>query len=57
MGIVLPLSRPEREFLDVLLDKGDVNPQLLTQDSALAKRISEHPALAWKALNVREFKG
>lgn len=57
LGIVLPLSRPERQFLDVLLDKGDVNPQLLTQDSALAKRVEEHPALVWKALNVRRFKG
>ena len=57
MGIVLPLSRPEREFLDLLLDNGDVNPHLLTQDRELSKRISEHPALVWKALNVRKFKG
>ncbi len=57
LGIVLPLSRPEREFLDLLLDNGDVSPQLLTQDRELSKRISEHPALVWKALNVRKFKG
>jgi hypothetical protein len=56
LGIVLPLNENEREFLDGLLDQGKIEPRLLTQDKALAKRISGHPALAWKALNVRQFR-
>lgn len=56
LGIVLPLKENERKFLERLLDQGEIDPQLLTQDKALAKRISGHPALAWKALNVRQFK-
>jgi hypothetical protein len=56
LRIVLPLSRAEREFLNTLLDDGDIVPQLLTQFHTLATRISTHPALAWKALNVRQFK-
>jgi hypothetical protein len=51
---VLPLRTHEREFLDRLLDKGEIAPELLTQDEALAGRIAANPALAWKALNARE---
>jgi hypothetical protein len=54
--MVLPLNKSEREFLDELLDNGEVVPQLLTENRILAKRISEHPALAWKAFNVRQLK-
>jgi len=56
LEIVLPLRDNEHEFLEGLMDRGEIDPQLLTQDKALAKRISGHPALEWKALNVRQFK-
>ena len=55
--MVLPLNKSELEFLDELLDNEEVVPQLLTEDRNLRKRISENPALAWKALNVRQLKG
>jgi Nucleotidyl transferase AbiEii toxin, Type IV TA system len=51
LGIVLPPRVPE-----VILDRGKIEPRLLTSDKALAKSISGHPALTWKALNVRQFK-
>lgn len=57
LGIVLPLNDPEREFLDRLLDYGEIEPSLLTQDIELADRIRRSPGLEWKALNVRRFKG
>ncbi len=57
LGIVLPLQDHEREFLDRLLDHGQIKPSILTKDAELIKRIQRHPGLEWKALNVRQFKG
>ena len=53
---VLPLRKNERRFLDRLLDEGDIEPTLLTDDAKLAERIAIHPALTWKALNVKQHK-
>ncbi len=53
---LLPYTASEKEFLDSLLDYGEIVPSLLTEDEGLAARISQHPGLEWKALNVREFK-
>ena len=36
---------------------GDIAPELLTADSTLQATIREHPALRWKARNVREHRG
>jgi hypothetical protein len=54
----LALSRLfEREFLDLLLDKGEIDSTILTADTALQERIQGQPILEWKALNVRRHKG
>ncbi|WP_272913402.1 nucleotidyl transferase AbiEii/AbiGii toxin family protein [Desulfomonile tiedjei] len=53
---LLPFTEPEKEFLDRLLDYGEIKPALLTEDEGLVERIRQHPGLEWKALNVREFK-
>lgn len=55
LEVVLPLSGPEMEFLDRLLDEGDIQSSLLTSDQALQERINRHPLLEWKALNVRQY--
>lgn len=52
---VLPLRPSEREFLDRLLDHGDLRPDVLTGDSALIERLRIHPSLTWKAQNVRQW--
>ena len=57
LSVVLPVTAPEREFLDRLLDHSHVEPSRLTDDPELADRILHHPGLLWKAQNVREFKG
>ena len=57
LGCVLPLNDAEMEFLDRLLDHGEIKPMLLTRDEQLAERIRQHPMLQWKALNVRRYKG
>lgn len=57
LAAVLPLRSNEVEFLDVLLDLGEVRPELLTDDPALRDRLHAHPALLWKAQNVRAHRG
>jgi hypothetical protein len=57
ISIVLPFTEGEREFLDRILDRGDIEPSLITADEEMANRIRNHPGLKWKVLNVREFKG
>ncbi len=54
---MLPFTASEKEFLDKLLDYGEIVPSLLSDDEGLAARIRHHPGLEWKALNVREFRG
>lgn len=57
LRVVLPFNEAEREFLDRLLDDGEIEPSLLTEDEELAGRIRNHPGLKWKALNVKKFRG
>jgi predicted nucleotidyltransferase component of viral defense system len=53
LSAVLPLMDSERAFLDLLLDRGVIDPTLLTADTYLQRRIRSQPLLEWKALNVR----
>ena len=57
LDVVLPMSDTEIEFLDQLLDHGEIKPELLTNDAEMHKRIRAHPLLQWKAFNVRQYKG
>ncbi|MBI2842699.1 MAG: nucleotidyl transferase AbiEii/AbiGii toxin family protein [Armatimonadetes bacterium] len=56
LSAVLPFQSNETEFLDLILDHGDVRPDLLTADHEMQERISIHPGILWKALNVRQHK-
>lgn len=53
LRVVLPFTEPERLFLDRILDRGEIDAALLTDDEVLQRRISGHPGLQWKAQNVR----
>jgi len=53
MAKVLPLEATELEFLDRLLNRGEIRPQLLDVDAQLAGMIEQHPALLWKAWHAR----
>jgi predicted nucleotidyltransferase component of viral defense system len=55
-SVMLPFRESETEFLNLLLDRGEIAPSLLTSDRDLQERISRHPLLEWKALNVRQYK-
>lgn len=54
---LLPFTDAEQAFLDLLLDKGEIDATILTSDTSLQKRIQVQPLLEWKALNVRSHKG
>lgn len=57
LSAVLPMSATEIEFLDRLNDRGEIMPELLTDDNELQSTIRAHPGLRWKALNVRKHHG
>ena len=57
LSSLLPFKEAERKFLDLLLDKGEIDSTLLTPDADLQNRIQYQPLLEWKALNVRRYKG
>ena len=57
LSAVLPFTNSEREFLDLLLDRGVIDPTLLTADKSFQRCIQAQPLLKWKALNVRQHKG
>ncbi len=54
---MLPLDEEEREFLNLLNERGEIVPELLTDDAQLQTVIRTHPGLLWKALNVRKHHG
>lgn len=56
LSLVLPLKDTEMEFLNRLLDKGEITPSILTSDKTLIRNIKNQPLLEWKALNVRQYK-
>lgn len=57
LDVVLPLNAAEKEFLDRILDHGQIEPHILTTDLEMIDRIRSHPLLQWKAVNVRQHKG
>ena len=57
LSAVLPLTDRELAFLDRLLDKGEVDPSMLTSDEVLGERIRAQPLLRWKAGHVRRHRG
>ncbi len=54
--MLLPFTSDELEFLNRLLDDGEIAAELLTDDAELADRIRKQPGLEWKASNVRKHK-
>lgn len=57
LSAVYPLSAQERDFLDHLLDQGELRPDILTGDPNLQERIGRHPMLRWKAQHVQKHFG
>lgn len=56
-GQLVAWSGSERAFMDALMDRGELQPSLLTDDSMLQSRIAAQPMLKWKQRNVRQHLG
>jgi hypothetical protein len=56
-GQLLTWSAGERDFLDRLLDRGEIVPEALSDDRERQAIIASQAALQWKALNVSKHKG
>jgi hypothetical protein len=54
---LLPLRPHELQFLEELNGQGQIRPELLTDEQLMRERITTHPGLRWKALNVRKHLG
>jgi hypothetical protein len=52
LKVVLPFNDSEHEFLDRLLDHGEIHAELLTPDIATQEKIQLHPLLQWKAIKL-----
>lgn len=50
-------TKNERQFLDDVLDRGQINAQLLDVEPEIQARIADMPMLRWKCENVRRQKG
>lgn len=57
LSAVLPFTEQEKEFLDRLLEGGEIAADVLTSDAELQDRIQRHPLLKWKTLNVKKHRG
>ena len=57
LSFLFDLSEKEREFLDGILDRGEVNADLLDVDPDIRSRIAAMPMLAWKTRHVRRHRG
>ena len=53
---VLPFKPAEQEFLERINGHGEIRPALVSDDSKMQDCIAIHPALLWKAQNVRKFR-
>ncbi|MBN2689362.1 MAG: nucleotidyl transferase AbiEii/AbiGii toxin family protein [Gammaproteobacteria bacterium] len=53
ISAILPLRKHEIEFLNALLEFGEIKPDLLTSDKGFQKKVKVHPAINWTAYNVK----
>ncbi len=55
-AFLFELSADEREFLNGVLDRGEIDADLLNIEPEIRTRIAAMPMLAWKCQNVRDYK-
>jgi hypothetical protein len=56
LAAVLPLTDTEARFVAAINDYGEVRAELLSDDETMRSIIARHPALLWKAKNVRDYR-
>lgn len=56
LDIVLPFSDSENKFLQEVNFTGNIYPEMVSEDEAMQMNIRNHPMLAWKCLNVKNYR-
>lgn len=56
-AFLFDLTVNEQVFLDGVLDRGEVNAELLDVSPEVRARIATMPMLAWKCQNIRKHRG
>ena len=56
LDIILPFSNSEKKFLEEVNFTGNVYPELVSLDETMQINIKSHPMLAWKCLNVKNYR-
>jgi len=56
-AFLFDLTASEQEFLDGILDRGEINADLLEAASEIRARVAAMPMLAWKSQHVRKHRG
>jgi predicted nucleotidyltransferase component of viral defense system len=54
---ILQYEENEQQFLDLFIDHGEYEPELLFDDAEQAQRLKHHPAVLWKLQNHRKYLG
>lgn len=57
LAVVLPLRPEEVRFVEGVNDRGEIAPELITEDVDLQRRIRANPSLQWKVQKVRNRPG
>lgn len=50
MTMILPLQAEEQKFIELIREKGDIRPDLITSDNNLQETILNHPAIKWSTI-------
>ena len=56
LDIILPFSESENKFLQEVNFTGNIYPEMVSEDEAMQMNIRNHPMLAWKCLNVKNYR-
>lgn len=56
LQFLFPFNTQEIEFLNLLNHHGEINAALLSTDLHMLSLIQSHPAIEWKAFNVKRIK-
>ena len=52
ISMILPLQYEEQEFINLIREKGDIRPHLITDDNKLQEIILNHPAIKWSTMRT-----
>lgn len=52
LSIILPLQKSELDFISLIREKGEIKPELITDNKSLIEAILMHPLVKWNAMKA-----